>query len=118
MLYDDGAKTLFLYTKGTEGNPTEELKNFLHYMEQSNEENAKNDWLKSVHQMVRDVKRDEEVSLEYMKIFEREEMVREEGRELKIRELIQKKLQRGDSVEKIAEDLMEDIELVRQVASE
>lgn len=27
--YDDGAKTLFLYTKGTEGNPPEELKKLL-----------------------------------------------------------------------------------------
>ncbi len=81
MPYDDGAKTLFLYTKGTEGNPTEELKSFLHYMEVSNEENVKNELLKGIHHMVCDVKQNGEVSLEYMKIFEREEMVREEGRE-------------------------------------
>lgn len=34
MPYDDGAKTLFLYTKGTEGNPPEELRQLLHYMEE------------------------------------------------------------------------------------
>ena len=118
MPYDDGAKTLFLYTRGTEGNPTEELRSFLCYMEQSNEENAKSDWLKEVHQMVRGVKRNEEVSLEYMKIFEREQMVREEGRSEKLRELIIQKLQRGDSNERIADDLMEDIELVIEVAKE
>ena len=33
MPYDDGARTIFLYTKGTEGIPSEELENFLHYME-------------------------------------------------------------------------------------
>ncbi len=118
MPYDDGAKTLFLYTRGTEGNPTEELRSFLCYMEQSSEENAKSDWLKEVHQMVRDVKRDEEVSLEYMKIFEREEMVREEGREegreLKLLELIQKKLAKGKSVREIAEMLEEHVEVVEQ----
>ena len=31
--YDDGAKTFFLYTKGTEGNPSTELLQLLHYME-------------------------------------------------------------------------------------
>jgi predicted transposase/invertase (TIGR01784 family) len=42
LLYDDGAKTIFLYTKGTKGNIKEELKELLQYMEKSCEENAKN----------------------------------------------------------------------------
>ena len=79
--YDDGAKTIFLYTKGTEGNPREELKELLAYMENSCEENVKNDMLKKVHQMMGHVKSNEEVSIEYMKIFEREKMIREEGQE-------------------------------------
>ena len=45
------------------------------------EENAQSDTLKEIHRMVNAVKRDEEVSIEYMKIFEREQMIREEGRE-------------------------------------
>ena len=44
-------------------------------------ENAKNDTLKKIHSMVEVVKRDKGVTLEYMKIFEREQMLREEGRE-------------------------------------
>lgn len=36
--YDDGARTLFLYTKGTQGNPPEELRQLLHYMECTTEE--------------------------------------------------------------------------------
>lgn len=79
MTYDDGAKTLFLYTKGIEGNPSRKLKQLLHYMEQTEEENAMNDSLKAIQKMVEVVKTDEEVSLEYMKIFEREEMLLEEG---------------------------------------
>ena len=63
--YDDGAKTIFLYTRGIEGNPPKELQDFLAYMEDSCEENAKNDTLKRIHKMVNIVKQDEEVSLEY-----------------------------------------------------
>lgn len=40
----------------------------------------------SIHRMVQTVKQDKEVSLEYMKILERERMIREEGREEGIKE--------------------------------
>ena len=79
MPYDDGARTLYLYTKGTKGNPPEALKQLLHYMEHTSAENAKNDVLQSIDKMVRKVKEDGEVSLEYMKIFEREEMLIKQG---------------------------------------
>ena len=79
MPYDDGARTLYLYTKGTKGNPPEVLKQLLHYMEHTSAENAKNDVLQSIDKMVRKVKEDGEVSLEYMKIFEREEMLVKQG---------------------------------------
>ena len=79
MPYDDGARTIFLYTKGTEGIPSEELEKFLHYMEHTTEENAVNDNLRNIHKMVNLVKQDEEVSLQYMKIFEREEMLIQQG---------------------------------------
>ena len=89
MPYDDGARTVFLYTRGTEGNPPEELKQFLHYMEHTTEENAITDNLHSIHQMVNLVKQDEEVSLQYMKIFEREEMLIQQGIEQGIEQGIQ-----------------------------
>ena len=79
MPYDDDARTIFLYTKGTEGNPSEELRQFLTYMEHTTEENAKNENLRNIHQMVNVVKMDEEVSFEYMKIFEREQMLVKQG---------------------------------------
>lgn len=45
----------------------------------SNLENATNDTLQKIHNMVQHVKQDEEVSLEYMKIYEKEQMLIEEG---------------------------------------
>ena len=80
MKYDDGARTIFLYTKGKNGNPPEELRKLLNYMEHSTRENAVGEELARLHKMVEDVKRNQEVSVSYMKIFEREEMIREEGR--------------------------------------
>lgn len=94
MPYDDGAKTLFLYTNGTEGHPTKELRDFLQYVEKSCEENAKNEALKSIHRIVSEVKSNKEVSFEYMKIFEREQMIREEG-ENKLGRLIYNLLREG-----------------------
>ncbi len=82
MPYDDGATTLFLYTKGTKGNPSMELQQLLHYMEHTQDSYATNEDLKKIQQMVDIVKQDEEVSLEYMKIFEREEMLINQGRKL------------------------------------
>ena len=79
MSYDDGAVTLFLYTRGDRGNPPEELKKLLHYLEESKEENAQDDAIRNIHRMVQEVKQSKEVSIEYMKIFEREQMIREDG---------------------------------------
>lgn len=79
--YDDGARTVFLYTKGTRGRSRKKLRELLRYIEDSTEANAVNPELRKIHHMVETVKQDKEVSLKYMKIFEREEMIREKGRE-------------------------------------
>ncbi len=50
-------------------------------MEDSTAANAVNPSLRKLHRMVETVKLDKEVSLDYMKIFEHEEMIRKEGRE-------------------------------------
>ena len=69
MDYEDGAVTLVLYTRGTKGKISEELRQFLNYMENTDQNNAVNDELKSIQRMVDAVKRDGEVSLRYMKSF-------------------------------------------------
>ena len=79
LSYEDGARTIFLYTKGTEGNPPEELRELLHYMEHTSKENARTENLKRLHEMVTAVKRDGKVGLTYMKSFEIEQRIREEG---------------------------------------
>lgn len=81
-----GARLVFLYTRGTEGNPPENLRQLLRYVEKTTQENALNNDLKRIHQMVETVKRDEEVSLAYMKIWEREEMLIRQGRKQGIQE--------------------------------
>ena len=57
----------------------EELRQLLQYMENSTEENAKSEDLKVLHKMVTEVKQDGEVGFAYMKSFEREKRVRDEG---------------------------------------
>ena len=71
----------FLCTKGTKGDPPRELRELLRYMEDSTEENAGPEGLKTLHRMVTEVKRDGEVGFAYMKSFEREQRVREEARQ-------------------------------------
>ena len=79
MPYEDGARTIFLYTKGKKGNIPKELQELLHYMEDTKEKNAVNPSLQKIQKMVEKVKEDKGVLLEYMKIWEREQMIREEG---------------------------------------
>lgn len=53
MPYDDGAQTTVLYTKGTKGDDiSEELRQFLNYMENTTQTNAVNDTLKDIQKMV------------------------------------------------------------------
>lgn len=78
--YEDGARTIFLNTNGKLEIPNRELQELLRYMECTTEENACNETLRKIHRMVEVVKEDQEASLEYMKIFEREQMLIEQGR--------------------------------------
>ena len=54
-------------SKGTEGNPTTELKEFLTYMEETKQDNAKNESLKKIHGMVEQVKDSGKASVNVMK---------------------------------------------------
>ncbi len=55
------------------------MQDFLKYMANSCEENAKSDTLKAIHQVTQRIKSNEEVSIEYMKIFEKERWLTEKG---------------------------------------
>ena len=79
MEYEDGASTLFFYTKGTEGIPSEAVAQLLHYMEDTTYENAVNEELREIHRMVETVKKDPEVK--NMRILMLDEII-EKDREL------------------------------------
>ncbi len=70
MEYEDGASTIYLYTKGTEGIPNEAVRQLLHYMEDTTYENAVNEELRDIHRMVEKVKKDQKVAKMRMKIVE------------------------------------------------
>lgn len=93
MPYEDGALTLFLYTKGKVGIPSEEVQQLLGYMEDSSLENVTNAFLQELHGMVEHVKRDEEVSIRYMRLMEDERDLLDRGREMGIEEGIHQVLQ-------------------------
>lgn len=79
MEFDDGAKTIFLYTKGIEDGCSQELKELLHYMENSKIENVTNKQLGEIHKIVEAVKQDAEVTKGYMKMCEYEKKWERKG---------------------------------------
>ena len=78
--YDDGAKTLFLYTKGKKGNSSKELRELLAYMDASIMENVKNKSLEQIHHMVTTVKQNAKVSVGYMKYLDDQSILLQLGR--------------------------------------
>ena len=121
MPYDDGAQTTVLYTKGTKGDDiSEELRQFLNYMENTTQTNAVNDTLKDIKKMVDIVKRDGEVSLSYMKGFERDTIMYEKGQAAE-RKNTERERQRADCAEKArdeAENVRDQAEKARMIAEE
>lgn len=115
VFYDDGARKIFLYTRGTEGNPSQELRDMLKYIEKTTEENVTNQDIESVNRLVDKLKRKREVGINYMKSWEREEMVRDEGRkegreegaERKLISMVCKKMAKEKTVAEIADELEE-----------
>ena len=124
MPYEDGARTIFLYTKGKKGNISKELQELLHYMEDTEEKNAVNPSLQKIQKMVEKVKEDKGVLLEYMKVWEREQMIREEGMEAgkaeqeketeRERQRAQREQQRAEKAEREVAELREKLEKLQK----
>ena len=121
--YDDGARKIFLYTKGTEGNPSQALKDMLKYIEKTTVENITNQDIESVSRLVNKVKKRKEVGINYMKSWEIEQMARDEGYEdgmmegiSRINRLIQllSKAGRIDDIVKAADDEAYQHELLKE----
>jgi predicted transposase/invertase (TIGR01784 family) len=107
MPYDDGARSIFLYTKGEEGITNEALQQLLKYMEKTNEQNAVNEDLKELQGMVEKVKDDREVSLEFMKTYEREKFIFEQGEKAerkRLEDAIKNAAKRAEDADRRADD--------------
>lgn len=113
---EDGATRIFLSTKGkNEDEVSEELVEFLHYIENSTDEMAnqvKSEKIRRIHDRVCKVRMNEEVGVKYMQAWEEKYYEREEGREegelLKLIKMVRKKMGKGLKVSEIADMLEED----------
>jgi predicted transposase/invertase (TIGR01784 family) len=82
---NDGTVRIFLNTKGTnDSEVSKELVDFLHYIEQTDDESAQrseSENIRKIHACVKQIKASEEIGVKYMQTWEIRVMDREEGRE-------------------------------------
>ena len=115
MAYEDGASTLFLYTKGTKEVPNEALRQLLCYMENSVSENAVNDDLREIHRIVEIVKKDPEMSIGYWSFLEELNRCKKEGDQQRLISQVCKKMKKEKPLEEIAEDLEEEVSVIEPI---
>lgn len=101
MEYEDGASTLFLYTRGTEGVPNEALKQLLHYMEDTRYENAVSEELREIHRMIETVRKDPEVGGMRIQIVEDNIRMAEV-----ISKLTEENTKQSEKITKMSEEIM------------
>ena len=120
---EDEATRIFLCTKGENNHEVStELADFLHYLEDTTDENAAKSGssrIKRIHERVRKVKINEEVGVKYMQAWEEKYYEREEGRAegefIKCIQITLKKIKKGKSPEEIADDLEEDLSIIQSI---
>lgn len=114
---EDGAVRIFLNTRGKERHEvSEELVQFLYYLEHTNDETAANmdsERIKRIHQRVRKVKTSEEAGVRYMqaweeRYYEREE-ARNEGLEQGIKAIVKDYMEEGFDKDKIIKNCRNDL---------
>lgn len=110
MEYDDGASTLFLYTKGTVGIPSEALRQLLRYMEDTTYGNAVNEDLRELHGMVETVKRDRKVIQMRMRIVE--DMIRQAEQ---ITKLEDKTTKQAEEIAKQSKEIVKQAEEIKRL---
>lgn len=127
MEYEDGASTLFLYTRGTKGVPNEALKQLLHYMEETTSANVVNDDLREVHKMVEIVRIDPETTISCVRLTEKLYRSKREGKEEgkiegriegkaeQLVSLVCKKMKKNKTVEEIAEELESEVSAIEPI---
>ena len=132
---DDGALRVFINTKGKnkKGFPQEFL-DFMEYITKTTDEIAEkteSQRIKRIHKQVRRVKLSEKMGVKYMQLWEEKAYIREEGYEEglargfsqgqaagdegRLINTICKKLRKGKTLEQIADEVEESLELVEKI---
>ncbi len=119
MPYEDGATTIFLYTRGTQNVPSQALKDMLQFLENSTEHNVTNENLQNIHHLMDEIKRDRKVGINYMHTWEREQFIKTTGRiEGQISGIIQTCQKFGASQESAIDNLKEILGLTVEEATQ
>lgn len=83
LVMGDECQKIILNTKGKNDHEVEKtLADFLHYVEKSSDENVPEDCderLKHLHKKIHQIKMSEEIGVSYMKMEERDRLIRDEG---------------------------------------
>ena len=130
----DGAIRIFLNTRGQHAEGVQkELIELLRYMEHTTEEvsaSCTSERIHNIQKRIHAIKSSEKIGVKYMQAWEEkileQEKAREEGHASglregliqKLKELVEKKVQKGYSAEEIAEMLEEDIETIQKIIAE
>lgn len=124
LLMGDECQKIILNTKGTNDEDVEKpLVDFLHYIEKSSEDNIPencDERLKHLHRKLEEIKANEQMGVIYMKMEERDRLIRKEGEikgESKIVSMIRKKLAKNKNIIEIAEELELENNYVQKVTA-
>lgn len=110
----DEVTKLLLSTKGeNEEEVSKELVDFLHYVTESNENGLPDECderLKRLHESIREIKASADMEVEYMKMEERERLIRDEGKQIgiingKIESVLELLEDKGEVPEKVKAEI-------------
>lgn len=116
----DEVTKLLLSTKGeNEEEVSKELVDFLHYVTESNENGLPDECderLKRLHESIREIKASADMEVEYMKMEERERIIRDEGKQIgiingKIESVLELLEDKGDVPEKVKAEILAETDL-------
>ncbi len=124
---EDGASRVFINTKGkNKCSFSQEFLDFMEYITNTTDEAAertKSQKIKRIHEQVKRIKLSEKMGVKYMQLWEEKAYIREEGLEQGLAEgrdkhlinIICKKLAKAKSLDQIADEVEESLELVEKI---
>ena len=127
LVMGDECQKIILNTKGKNDHEVEKaLVDFLHYVEKSSEENVPEDCderLKHLHKKISEIKSNEQMGVSYMKMEERDRLIREEGEKKgeKIGEIkvlisfIRRAIQKNEDIGSIVKDINVDADEAEKI---